>query len=95
LIFSIFAKAFFLPGRTGGSNAAMTQQFTITLTAEEAEQVNKLAAYWRVSLEEALRRAAMDGLDMAMQIKAHNEAVGNPFRPRKTGMSDLDDDIPV
>jgi hypothetical protein len=31
---------------------------------------------------------------MAMQIKAHDEAHGNPFRPRKTGLSDLDDDIP-
>jgi hypothetical protein len=72
----------------------VTQQFTITLTAEEAEQVNKLAAYWRVTPDEALRRAAVDGLDMAMQIKAHDEAHGNPFRPRKTGLSDLDDDIP-
>jgi hypothetical protein len=63
----------------------MPQTFTVTLTGEEAEQVNKLAAYWRVTPDEALHRAAVDGLDMAMQIKAHDEAQGNPFRPRKTG----------
>jgi hypothetical protein len=74
---------------------AVPQEFTITLTDEEAEQVNKLAAYWRVSLDEALRRAAVDGLDMAMQIKAHDEAAKNPFRPRKTGPGgDLDYGIP-
>jgi hypothetical protein len=72
---------------------AKAGEFTITLTGEEAEEVNKLAAYWRVSLEEALRRAAVEGLDMAMQIKAHDEAAGNPFRPRR-GTGDLDDDIP-
>jgi hypothetical protein len=38
----------------------MPQKFAITLTDEEAEQVNKLAAYWGVSLEEALRRADLD-----------------------------------
>jgi hypothetical protein len=37
----------------------------------------------------------VDGLDMAMQIKAHDEAAKNPFRPRKTGPGgDLDDGIP-
>jgi hypothetical protein len=74
----------------------MTQKFTIMLTDDEAAQGNKLAAYWRVTLEEALRRAAVDGLEMAMQIKAHDEAAANPFpRPRNTGPGgDLDDGIP-
>jgi hypothetical protein len=86
-------KAIFLSEtKPGGRPAAVPQEFTVTLTEEQAEQVNKLAAYWRVTLEEALRLAAVDGLDMAMQIKAHDEADKNPFRPR--GPNDLDDDIP-
>jgi hypothetical protein len=72
-----------------------SQNFMIALTGEETEQVNKLAAHWRATPDEALRRAAVDGLDMAMQIKAHDEAHGSPFRTRKPGMSDLDDDIPI
>jgi hypothetical protein len=67
----------------------MPQQFTITLTDEEAAGLKELAAYWNGSLEEALRRAAVEGLDMALQIKAHDEqeAAGIP----RSG--DLDDGI--
>jgi hypothetical protein len=65
-------------------------EFTITLTDEQAEGLRELAGYWRKSFNEALRRVAVEGLDMALQIKAHDEheAAG---KPRK---SDLDDNIP-
>jgi hypothetical protein len=73
----------------------MPQQFTVTLTDEQAAGLKELAAYCRASLEETLRRVAVDGLDMALQIKAHDEEQANPTPPRQYGPSgDLDDDIP-
>jgi len=71
-------------------------QFTVTLTDEEAAQLRELADHWRVTPEEALRHAAVNGIDMELQIKAHDEAAANPdSRPRPTGPgSDLDDGIP-
>ena len=69
-------------------------QFTVTLTDEEAAQLRELADHWRVTPEEALRRAAADGIDMELQIKAHDDEQANPT-PRKPGPGgDLDDGIP-
>jgi hypothetical protein len=68
----------------------VSQEFAVTLTDKEAAQARELAAYWNVTPDEALRRAAVDGLDMALQIKAHDEreAAGIPRS------NDLDDGIP-
>lgn len=68
----------------------MPQEFTVTLTDDEAAGLKELADYWRTSPQEALRRAAAEGLDMALQIKAHDEreAAGIPRS------ADLDDGIP-
>ena len=75
----------------------MTQEFTVALTDEQAAQLRELAAHWRESLQETLRRVAVDGLDMALQIKAHDEdeAAGRP-RPdrRRHTTNKLDNDIP-
>jgi hypothetical protein len=72
----------------------MPQEFTLALTDEQAAQLRELAAYWRVNLEEAFRRAAVDGIDMALQIEAHDEEQANP-RTRQHGPGgDLDDGIP-
>lgn len=72
----------------------MTQQFTVTLTGEQAEELRQLADHWRETLEEALRRVVKEGLDLAMMVKANDDEQTNP-RPRQYGPSgDLDDDIP-
>jgi hypothetical protein len=41
---------------------AMPQQFTVTLTDEQAEALRQLAAHWRESLEETLRRVVKEAL---------------------------------
>jgi hypothetical protein len=64
--------------------------FMVTLTGEQAAIALELAKHWGVTPDEAVRLAAVDGLDVAMQIKAHDEreAAGIPRS------NDLDDDIP-
>jgi dsDNA-binding SOS-regulon protein len=70
------------------------QEFTVTLTDEQAEALRQLAAHWRETLEEALRRVVKEGIDIEMMEKANDEQQANP-RPRQYGPSgDLDDDIP-
>jgi hypothetical protein len=68
----------------------MPQDFTVTLTDDEAAQLRELADHWRVTPEEALRRAAVDGIDMELQIKHHDEREAAGLPPT----SDLDDGIP-
>jgi hypothetical protein len=46
------------------------QNFMIALTDDQAAQARELASHWRVTPDEAVRRAAVEGLDMAMQTKA-------------------------
>ena len=72
------------------------QNFRVTLTDEQAAQARELAAYWRVTLDEALRLAAVDGLDVAIQIKAHDEreAAGLPDPHAPPSGTKLDDDLP-
>jgi hypothetical protein len=77
----------------------MTQTFTVTLTDDQAADLSELARHWNHSLEEMLRRIAVDGIDMEMQIKAHDEreAAGEPEREnpnRDKPGGDLDDGIP-
>jgi hypothetical protein len=76
--------SFFLP-LTG---RAAVPEFTITLTDEQAGQLRELVDYWGDSLQEALRRIAMRGIDLELQVKAHDEreAAGLPH--------DQDDGIP-
>lgn len=72
----------------------MPQDFTVTLTDEQAEALRQLAAHWRENLHEALRRVVTTGIDISMMEKANDEEQANP-RPRQIGPSgDLDDDIP-
>lgn len=68
----------------------MPKYLTVELTDEQAGALSELAAWWSESLEEALRRVAVRGIDMELQIKAHDEreAAGIP-RSRN-----LDDGIP-
>ena len=68
----------------------MPQDFTVTLTDDEAAQLRELADHWRVTPQEALRRAAVNGLDMELQIKAHDEREAAGIPP----VADLDDGIP-
>ena len=67
------------------------QNFMVELTEEQAAQARELAEHWGVTPDEAVRRAAVDGIDLALQIKHHDEreAAGLPRT------SDLDDDIPL
>ena len=68
----------------------MPQDFTVTLTDEQAAQARELAEHWGVTLDEALRIGAVEGLDMAIQIKAHDERKAAGLPPA----TDLDDGIP-
>jgi hypothetical protein len=69
----------------------MPQEFTVTLTDEEAAALSELAAHWQEkSLAETLRRVAVRGLDMELQIKAHDEREAAGLPP----VADLDDGIP-
>jgi hypothetical protein len=68
----------------------MPQDFSVTLTDDEAAGLRELAAYWGESLEEALRRIAGRGIDMELQIKAHDEREAAGIPP----VADLDDGIP-
>jgi hypothetical protein len=71
---------------------AKAGEFTVTLTDEQAGEARELAAWWNVTLDEAVRRAAVEGLNIAMMEKANDE---HHAMPRKIGPSgDLDDDIP-
>jgi len=69
---------------------ATARNFTVTLTGKEAEGLREMAAYWGESLEEALRRIAGRGIDMELQIKAHDERGAAGLPPA----TDLDDGIP-
>jgi hypothetical protein len=64
--------------------------FTVELTGKQAARLKELAAYWRSSPEEELQCIAVNGIEMELQVKAHDEreAAGVP-RSR-----DLDDGIP-
>jgi hypothetical protein len=66
-------------------------EITITLTDEQAAQLRELADYWSESLQEALRRIAGRGIDLELQIKAHDEREAAGLPPT----TDLDDDIPL
>jgi hypothetical protein len=70
------------------------QEFTVTLTDDEAEAMRQLAAHWRETLEQTLCRVVRQGIDISMMEKANDEEQANP-QPRQYGPSgDLDDDIP-
>jgi hypothetical protein len=64
----------------------MPQQLTVTLTDEQAEAMRQLAAHWRETLDETLRRVVKEGIDLAMMEKANDEEQANP-RPRQYGPS--------
>jgi hypothetical protein len=74
----------------------MTQIFTVALTDEEAGELRELAAYWDYSLEEAMHRVVMDGLDIEMQLKAIGAGrnMAPPDEPATGPGGDLDDGIP-
>ena len=71
----------------------MPQEFTITLTDEEAAQLRELADYWHPSPDEALRRVAVQWIDMELQVKAHDER-DKAGLPSTHPTGDLDDGIP-
>jgi hypothetical protein len=64
--------------------------FMVTLTDEQAAQARELAEHWGVPADEAVRLAAVEGLDVAMQIKASDEREPAGLPPA----ADVDDDIP-
>lgn len=52
---------------------AIRKIFTIELTGEQVDGLRDLARGWNETLDEALRRIAVRGIDMELHIKHYDE----------------------
>jgi hypothetical protein len=94
MFFTIFWRQSFFSNEPGARPAAVPQDFTVTLTDEQAEALRQIADHWRESLEEALRRVVKEGIDIEMMEKANDEQHANSTSRQYGPSGDLDDDIP-
>jgi hypothetical protein len=72
----------------------MPQDFTVTLTDEQAEALRQLADHWRETIDGALRRVVTTGIDIAMMEKENDEEQTADQSPEALAKGDLDDGIP-
>jgi hypothetical protein len=49
------------------------QTFTVELTAEQTDGLRELAGCWNETLEEALRRIAVRGIDTELHLQHYDE----------------------
>lgn len=47
--------------------------FTVKLAGEQIEGLRELAGYWNKSLDEALRRIAVRGIDLELHMKNYDQ----------------------
>jgi hypothetical protein len=60
--------------RHGGNPSLRGRKiFTVELTGEEIQGLRELAASWGESLEQALRRIAVRGIDMELHLRHYDE----------------------
>ena len=64
----------------------MPQQFTVTLTDDEAAKLAELAAWHDLPPDDIIRRAVSDGLDFAFITMCHDQG---RTPPREDGLESL------